>query len=91
MSNTWSMAGDADTLTVADTSTVLDTSHGEGDHDRFSHYIKKDEVLPATLEGTPVKALCGKVWIPSRDPQRYTVCPMCKEIYEGLRGEGSED
>ena len=36
------------------------------------------------VTGTPVTALCGKVWVPSRDPKRYPVCPTCKEIYEML-------
>ena len=30
-------------------------------------------------------ALCGKVWIPNRDPSRYPVCPTCKEIRARLR------
>ena len=30
-------------------------------------------------------ALCGKVWVPGRDPNKFPVCPTCKEIYEGLR------
>ena len=42
------------------------------------------------VEGTPVVALCGKVWVPSRDPQRYPVCPECKEIWDGLR-PGDDD
>jgi hypothetical protein len=28
--------------------------------------------------------LCGKVWVPSRDPQKFPVCPECKEIWAGL-------
>ena len=38
----------------------------------------------AAVFGTPIKALCGKVWVPSRDPQKFPVCPECKEIYESL-------
>ena len=60
----------------------------EGDHDRFSHYARKDKLTEAMVMGTPVVALCGKVWVPSRDPQKYPVCPTCKEIYEGLRAPG---
>jgi hypothetical protein len=37
--------------------------------------------------GTPVVALCGKVWVPSRDPEKYPVCPECKEVWESLRAE----
>ena len=58
----------------------------EGDHDRFSHYVKKSKILPSTIEGTPLEALCGKKWIPSRDPEKFPVCPECKEIYEQLKG-----
>ncbi len=56
-----------------------------GDHDRFAHYVRRDRITQATLDGTPVIALCGKVWVPGRDPSKYPVCPECKEIYEGLR------
>ena len=56
----------------------------EGDHERFSHYAPKDKILTAMVEGTPVRALCGKVWVPTRDPNRFPVCPECKEIYESL-------
>ncbi|GAA1634718.1 hypothetical protein GCM10009679_44940 [Saccharothrix algeriensis] len=56
----------------------------EGDHERMSHYAPKDKLLEAMIEGTPVRALCGKVWVPSRDPNRFPVCPECKEIYENL-------
>jgi hypothetical protein len=41
----------------------------------------------AQVNGTPVRALCGKVWVPSRDPQRFPICPECKEIYESLQND----
>lgn len=59
----------------------------EGDHDRYSHYVKKDKILTSALSGKPVIALCGKVWVPGRDPEKFPVCPTCKEIYEQLRDE----
>jgi len=59
----------------------------EGDHDRYSHYVKKDKILASALSGKPVIALCGKVWTPGRDPEKFPVCPTCKEIYEKLRDE----
>ncbi|WP_171715547.1 DUF3039 domain-containing protein [Metallococcus carri] len=56
-----------------------------GDHERFSHYVRKEKILESALSGEPVTALCGKVWVPGRDPQKFPVCPACREIYEGLR------
>ena len=66
------------------------TSFGDGDHERFAHYAPKDKILEAMVTGTPVKALCGKVWVPSRDPQKFPVCPTCKEIWDGL-APGEDD
>jgi len=57
----------------------------DGDHERFSHYVKKEKILESALSGKPVIALCGKVWTPGRDPQKFPVCPTCKEIYEGMK------
>ena len=54
----------------------------EGDHERFSHYADRDKIMEAMVTGTPIRALCGKVWVPSRDPSRFPVCPECKEIFE---------
>ena len=72
--------------------TKPDLSHGDGDHERFAHYVDKSKIVDSMVTGTPVTALCGKVWVPSRDPKRYPVCPTCKEIYEMLPtgGEGDE-
>lgn len=56
-----------------------------GDHERFAHYVRKEKILESAMSGKPVVALCGKVWVPGRDPSRFPVCPVCKEIYDGLR------
>jgi hypothetical protein len=62
-----------------------------GDHERFAHYVRKERILQSAVSGTPVIALCGKVWVPGRDPNRFPVCPVCKEIYDGLRGPQDGD
>lgn len=76
--------------------TILDERteyrYDEGDHERFSHYVPKDKLTEAMVMGTPVVALCGKVWVPSRNPDRFPVCPMCKEIWDQMKpgGDGGE-
>jgi len=55
-----------------------------GDHERFAHYVKKEKIVESAVMGAPVVALCGKVWIPNRDPGKFPVCPQCKAIFEGL-------
>jgi hypothetical protein len=78
---------------VVTSSTQLD----DEDHERFTHivlegYTPKDgefvaldnSVVGAMINATPVVALCGKVWVPGRDPQKYPICPTCKEIAESM-------
>ncbi len=61
-----------------------------GDHERFSHYVKKEKIVESAVSGKPVTALCGKRWIPSRDPKKFPICPTCKEIHAGMR-KGPDD
>ena len=39
----------------------------------------KEDVARAYVTGEAIAALCGKKWVPTRDPTRYPVCPTCKE------------
>jgi len=52
--------------------------------EKFSHYAEKAQVTEGYIMGTAVMALCGKIFVPSRDPEKYRVCPVCKEIIDGL-------
>ena len=76
---------------------VTTTEVDESDHERFTHivlegYTPKDgefvalenSVVAGMINATPVMALCGKIWVPGRDPQKYPVCPTCKEIAESM-------
>lgn len=67
------------------TETTIVPSTNDGDHERFAHYVRKPDIMLSAVEGVAVEALCGKRWIPDRDPQRYPVCPTCKEILASLR------
>lgn len=77
------------TKILPESDTRPDLSHGDGDHERFAHYVQKDKIMESAVSGTPVIALCGKVWVPNRDPKKYPVCPACKEIYDSM-GSGDD-
>ena len=77
---------------LPDSETKPDISHDGGDRERFAHYVQKDKILQSAISGKPVIALCGKKWVPGRDPEKFPVCPECKEIYNGLRpGKDNND
>lgn len=71
-----------DTMLEREVAPVLD----DGDHERFAHIVvPASAVAEAYVTGEAVTALCGKTWVPTRDPERYPVCPTCTEILEAAR------
>jgi hypothetical protein len=87
------MSAQIETEAIVTSSSQVD----DEDHERFTHivlegYTPKDgefvpldnSVIGAMINSTPVMALCGKVWIPGRDPQKYPICPTCKEIAQSM-------
>lgn len=62
-----------------------------GDHDRFSHYARRDDLNESLFTGDPVTALCGKRWTPNRDPQSFPVCKTCVEVLEQIPPGPPED
>ncbi len=60
----------------------------EGDHDKFAHYARKNDITEAMVTGKAVTAICGKKWVPTRSPDDFPVCPDCKRIYDQLKPAG---
>ena len=82
--NSPDLEGDTDLLTRPQNKQDERLQEDDGGHDRFAHYVKKEKIIQSAISGKPVRALCGKKWVPGFDPDRYPVCPECKKIYEGL-------
>ena len=76
----------------------------ETDEPLVAHIVKVEpgesaaaKVLDARINGTPIEALCGYVWVPGRDPRQLPVCQACKDVYDmykifndGLRDSPSD-
>jgi hypothetical protein len=58
------------------------------EEEQFAHYAEKASVTEGYIMGTPVIALCGMKFVPSRDPLKLRVCPICKEIAEAVFWSG---
>ncbi len=81
-----------DLETMPETTTRIDVDTDETtetDEPTNAHIVKTKRgenaaavVLEARITGTPVEALCGYVWVPSRDPKQLPVCEKCKSVYE---------
>jgi hypothetical protein len=79
------VGGGTDTLDRELEKLLEDTLIEDGDHERFAHYVQKEKILESAVTGKPVRALCGKKWVPGRDPEKFPVCPDCQKIYERLK------
>ena len=62
----------------------LDESDESDDSNHFAHYADKSKITEGHVLGTPVIAICGRIFVPSRDPEKFPVCPICKKIMEAL-------
>ena len=60
-------------------------TNDDGDHEKFAHYVEKEKIVESAVTGKPVIALCGKVWVPGRDPGKFPICPDCKKIFDSLK------
>ena len=73
--------------TIPDTDRVPETGEPI-----MAHIVKTEpgenaaaKVVEARIYGTPIEALCGHVWVPSRDPKQLPLCQKCKDIYDAYR------
>ena len=65
----------------------IDDADAGGDHERLSHYVSKDDIVKSSTTGVAVFAVCGKKWTPSRNPEKFPVCPECKDLYGQMRDQ----
>jgi hypothetical protein len=77
--------------TITETITELDREL-ETDEPAAAHIVKTEpgesaaaKVLEARIYGIALEALCGHVWVPSRDPKQLPLCEACKSVYEMYR------
>ncbi len=71
-----------DTLEILDTN--LEEQLDENGDKAYAHYAEAASVTEGYVMGTPVMAICGKIFIPSKNPERLQICPSCKEIMDAL-------
>lgn len=76
-----------DSIFKNDTDEETSDSDDTGDHERFSHYVRKEDIVRSATQGVAVYALCGKKWRPRKNPNQFPICPECVKTHESLRDE----
>jgi hypothetical protein len=79
------------TATTTDTGRVTD-ERDSTESGKVAHIVyDKGSVTAAYIEGTPVTAFCGKVFVPTRDPKSLPRCEPCIEAYRAFFGQDKDD
>lgn len=79
MSSLRGMAGTEHT-TARRTEARTDQGHSE----EVAHIVMKDDQMRGYVAGDAITALCGKVFVPTRDYERLPVCAACTDEKERL-------
>lgn len=49
-----------------------------------AHYAPKEHIVDASIDGDPVRGLCGTWFVPTANPDELLVCPACQAVHDGL-------
>lgn len=60
------------------------TQPSQTNDDALAHIVMKDDQMRGYMTGEAIKALCGKVWVPTRDYEGLPVCPACVDERDRL-------
>lgn len=50
-----------------------------------AHIARSEDIVRAFVNGDAIQALCGKIWVPTRDAAEFPVCERCKEVYKRIQ------
>jgi hypothetical protein len=62
----------------------LEGSLTDSGEPKYAHYAESVSVTEGYVLGKTVVAICGTMFVPSRDPKKFPICPICKQIAESL-------
>lgn len=81
--------------TIERTQAHTEIEFDENGKQRLTHIVNcpdryattQEYLMESMLQGFKVEALCGHVWLPSRDPKKYPVCKPCIDEAQRIQSE----
>ncbi len=70
--------------TDLDVAPVVELSDGDDAPDA-AHIVSQEDLIHSQITGKAIRALCGKLWVPKRNPDDYPICAACVEIFNAAR------
>jgi hypothetical protein len=53
-----------------------------------SHLITREDAMNGYINGVAITALCGHVFVPTRDPEKYPLCQKCIDVAKNGFSDG---
>ena len=77
---------------MSSTDLLRDPVTTDTDEPDVAHIAPAADVNRAYVTGEAITALCGVVFVPTRDPNRYPVCEPCKAVLDQIKaGRGGSN
>lgn len=67
----------------------VDDSESLCEEPSIAHYVRREDASRAYVTGEPITALCGKRWVPSRDPDKFPMCDVCSNVMASMRARAA--
>ena len=78
---------DTMTSTQLDQAPVVEEVEGDDAPDA-AHIVTQKDLIHSQLTGEAIRALCGKMWVPKRNPDDFPMCQACMEIFNRSGADG---
>lgn len=70
---------------MSQTDLLEHTTPAQTDEPEVAHYARSEDIARASVTGEPIQALCGVLFVPTRDPSRFPVCEPCAAILAQIK------
>lgn len=62
-----------------DAAPVVEAQEGDESPDA-AHIVTQQDLMHSQITGQAIRALCGKMWVPKRNPDDFPLCQACVDI-----------
>ncbi len=70
------------TIILPDLDAAPVVEHTEGDEaPDAAHIVTQKDLIHSQITGEAIRALCGKMWVPKRNPDDFPMCQGCLDIF----------
>ena len=67
----------------------VDAPAPDDDPPDAAHIVTQHDLIHSQVTGEAIRALCGKMWVPKRNPDDFPLCQACVDVLNTAAGGGA--